>query len=76
MSDTTSAPAVLLTVRQFCERHSWARPGGLRHMIFHARTTGFGVCVRRFGRKVLLDEAAVYEWLRERGDSPSTATRT
>lgn len=62
MSD--EAPTVFLTVRQFCERHAWARPGGIRHAIFHGDANGFSACVVRFGRKVLLDEAKVIAWLR------------
>jgi len=61
---SVEAPTVFLTVRQFCERHAWARPGGLRHAIFHGDTTGFSACVVRFGRKVLLDEAKVIAYLR------------
>ena len=55
----------LLTVRQFCERHEWATTGGLRHLLFHRETNGFDRCVVRLGRKILLDEAAVFAWLRE-----------
>lgn len=73
MNETPQAP-VLLTVRQFCERHPWARPGGLRHAIFFGESNGFNACTLRFGRKLLLDEARVFEWLRERGGSLSGST--
>jgi len=68
MTETTSAP-VLLTVAQFCERHSWAKVGGIRSAIFFRASNGFETCILRFGRKVLLDEAAVIAWLRGRGGS-------
>lgn len=66
MSEATSAP-VFLTVAQFCERHPWAKPGGIRHAIFFGKDNGFEACTVRFGRKLLLDEAAVIAWIRERG---------
>lgn len=66
MSETTSAP-VFLTVAQFCDKHPWAKPGGIRHAIFFGKDNGFEACTVRFGRKLLLDEAAVIAWIRERG---------
>jgi hypothetical protein len=66
MSETNTAP-VLLTVEQFAAKHSWARVGGLRHALFFRESNGFDVCVVRFGRKLLLDEAQVFSWLREKG---------
>lgn len=53
----------LFTVAQFCERHAWATPGGIRHLVFNKATNGFAPCVKRLGRRVLLDEAAVFSWL-------------
>lgn len=67
MSETSSAP-VFMTVAQFCEKHAWARPGGIRSAIFFARDNGFEGCLYRFGRKLLLDEAKVLEWIRQRGN--------
>lgn len=71
MTPVTTAPATpdLLTVQQFCERHKWARAGGIRHMIFHADKNGLadsGALVR-FGRKLLLDEVALIAWMRQGG---------
>ena len=57
---------VLLTVRQFSQKHTAFPEGGLRHMIFYADTNGFAKCIRRFGRKVLIDEAAFFECLDEK----------
>lgn len=57
----------LLTVAQFCERHRWARPGGIRYAIFHGKANGFDACIARFGRRVLLDEAKVLAWVRAGG---------
>ena len=38
----------LLTVAQFCERHPWATPGGVRHLLFYRRSNGFDACVVMF----------------------------
>ncbi|GGI92316.1 MULTISPECIES: hypothetical protein [Legionella] len=55
----------LYTVKQFCEKHPAFTHGGIRHHIFHASTNGLddmSVIVRN-GRRVLIDEAAFFEWL-------------
>ncbi len=68
MNNNTShanEPPRLLTVPQFVERHAWATTGGIRHLIFHAKHNGFHRCIRRLGRRVLLDEDIVFAWLEE-----------
>lgn len=55
----------LLTVRQFTEKHPAFSQGGLRYIIFHAHENGFAKCIRRIGRKVLLDERAAFQWVDE-----------
>lgn len=55
----------LLTVRQFSRKHPAFSEGGLRHKIFYGEETGFSRCIRRFGRKVLIDENAFFQWLDE-----------
>lgn len=64
-SDTRQAES-LYTVRQFCDRHEWARPGGIRHAIFHRDSNGLAQsgAIVRFGRKLLLDEARFVDWMR------------
>lgn len=68
----TSAP-VLLTVRQFSEKHPAFPQGSLRNMIFHAtprhasrgRIDGNGLdcALIRLGRKLLIDEHRFFEWI-------------
>lgn len=53
------------TVNQLCEKYSWARPGGIRHLIFHAETNGFSKCMVRMGRRILIDIEKFGEWLEE-----------
>ncbi len=45
--------------------HSWPPEGGLRHLIFNAETNGFNKVVKRIGRRVLLDEAAFFQWIED-----------
>lgn len=62
-----------LTVRQFSQKHPAFPEGGLRYNIFHAEKNGFAKCIRRIGRKVILDEQAVFRWVDEQ-NRPSTAS--
>lgn len=57
---------IYLTVNQFCEKHKAFRPGGVRAQIFHADTNGLkeSGAIVRLGRKVLIDEALFFEWIR------------
>lgn len=55
-------PRRLIPVTQWNDHHAWPPQGGLRHLIFHAQTNGFDACVRRVGRRVLIDEAAFFAW--------------
>ncbi len=62
-SPALEAPPRLFTVTQFCGRHCWATPGGIRHLLFHRNQNGFACCVKQLGRRILLDEAEVLRWL-------------
>jgi len=52
----------LIPVTRWNEYHPWPPVGGLRHLIFHAKTNGFDKVVRRVGRTVLLDEDAFFDY--------------
>ena len=66
-------PPVLLTVRQFAEKHPAFSQGALRNLIFLAgsrlssqgRIAGNGLddALVRVGRKVLIDEAKFFNWI-------------
>ena len=45
--------------------HAWPKQGGLRHLIFNAETNGFKKAVKRVGRRVLIDEAAFFDYVDE-----------
>lgn len=57
----------LIPVSQWNERHPWPPAGGLRHLIFFADTNGFNKVIRRIGRRVLIDEAAFFDWANSQG---------
>jgi hypothetical protein len=53
----------LHTVTGFCSAFPAFTQGGIRHFIFHAKSNGFAGCIRRMGRKILIDEKIFFEWL-------------
>ena len=53
----------LIPVNKWGEHHSWPPLGGLRHLIFNAHKNGFESCIRRVGRRVLIDEQAFFTWV-------------
>ncbi len=69
----------LIPVTQWNEHHSWPPCGGLRHLIFNEHTNGFHQCVRRVGRRVLIDEKAFFEGVEKQnqpqGGAASPASR-
>lgn len=76
METTTSKPERnLLTVRQFAAKHPAFTEASLRFIIFKAGSNGFKNCIRRIGRKVLLDEAAFFECVDQRNAQSKGAAR-
>jgi hypothetical protein len=57
----------LIPAKKWNDFHPWPPLGGLRHLIFNEKTNGFDKVVRRVGRRVLIDEAAFFEWVRSTG---------
>lgn len=60
----------LIPVTKWTEHHEYPSISSLRWLIFNAERTGFKKVIRRVGRRVLIDEAAFFEWVREGGESP------
>lgn len=60
-------PPRLIPVPKWNDHHQWPPQGGLRHLIFHAKTNGFDRVIRRAGRRVLIDEQAFFEWIASQG---------
>ena len=53
----------LIPASKWDKFHPWPSIPGLRHLIFNAESNGFETCVRRIGRRVLIDEAAFFLWV-------------
>lgn len=51
------------------EYHPWPPIGGLRYLIFYEKENGFGFCLVRLGRRVLIDEEKFFEWAARAGKS-------
>ena len=45
-----------LTVKQLAEKHRAFSENSVRWMVFTGRPTGIDKCIRRIGRKVLIEE--------------------
>lgn len=56
-----------IPVNDWNKDHAWPPTGGLRHLIFHAKRNGFDAVVRRVGRRVLINEAAFFQWVDANG---------
>lgn len=63
--DIDTPPTRLIPVSEWPNHHPWPPIGGLRHLVFYEKSNGFTRCVRRVGRRVLIDEAAFFQWVEE-----------
>jgi len=63
----------VIPVTEWSSYHPWPSTAGLRWLIFNAGRNGFEKCVRRVGRRVLIDEAAFFVWLEEQGTETAHA---
>ncbi len=68
-TDRQQAPRII-PLTDWPRYHPWPPLGGLRHLVFHAKATGFDRVVKRAGRRVLIDERAFFKWLDERNLAP------
>lgn len=51
----------LIPVPDWNKFHAWPPQGGLRHLIFNAKSNGFATAFKKVGRRVLVDETAFFE---------------
>lgn len=61
--------ARLIPLTAWPNYHAWPPIGGLRHLVFHAESTGFNKVIRRIGRRVLVDEIAFFDWANNQGSA-------
>lgn len=55
------------TVKQLPLHYPAFTENSIRWLIFHERTNGFHSCVRRIGRKVLIDASEFEAWIAKQG---------
>lgn len=70
-----SQSRILLTVRQFSDKHPAFTQGVIRNLIFLAESrktskgvitgNGLNIALVRIGRKLLIDEAKFFQWIDE-----------
>jgi hypothetical protein len=56
-----------LTVKQFASKHPAFSESSLRYHIFNEKTNGLDNCLRRIGRKVLIEESSFLKWVDAHG---------
>jgi hypothetical protein len=49
-------PSRIIPVTEWHKYYCWPPLGGLRHLIFNAKTNGFDSAFKRVGRRILVDE--------------------
>ncbi len=54
-----------LTIKNMVKEGHYHSEAGLRHLIFHCETNGFKKCIRRVGRRVLIDLRSFYSYIDE-----------
>lgn len=55
----------LIALADWPKHHPWPPLGGLRHLVFYAKTNGFDQVIRRASGRVLIDEAAFFQWVEQ-----------
>jgi hypothetical protein len=65
VSSRRSIARRLIPASQWNRHHHWPPIGGLRHLIFHAKTNGFEEAFIRCGRRVLVDEERFFEIIQD-----------
>jgi len=67
-NNNSSAPHTrYIPVTQWEQNHGWPTAGGLRNLIFNKDKNGFAKVVKKVGKRVLIDEAAFFEWVANQG---------
>lgn len=56
-----------IPVPNWNNHHEWPPIGGLRNLIFNKEKNGFSSVVKKVGKRVLIDEAAFFEWVANQG---------
>lgn len=54
---------ILLTVKQFAQKHNFLSESALRKLIFQRKANGFSNVIKRINKKILIDESALFSWI-------------
>lgn len=61
-----------IPVPDWSKHHEWPNLGGLRFLIYNKDKNGFAKVVKKVGKRVLIDEAAFFEWVEEKNKQSKT----
>lgn len=53
----------LIPLTKWGQFHNWPTVGGLRALVFNSHNNGFDRCMRRVGRRILIDEESFFDWI-------------
>jgi hypothetical protein len=67
MSTAVRTAARINTVKQLPTLYPAFTESSIRWLIFNEKTNGFTCCIRRIGRKVLIDLDAFESWIAKQG---------
>ena len=62
MTDDT-AKRRLIPLTNWNNHHAYPPLGQLRALVFNSKTNGFDRCIRRVGKRILIDEQAYFFWV-------------
>ncbi len=55
----------LIPLTNWTSIHNYPPLGQLRALVFNSKTNGFERCIRRVGKRILIDEAQYFSWVDE-----------
>jgi len=54
----------LIKLPQWNDYHEYPSIGSLRNMIYNREFNGFGICIKRVGKNIFIDEGKFFEWMK------------
>ena len=67
--ENNSEKTRLIPLTKWPQYHSWPPIGGLRHLVFYKRQTGFDKVIKKVGSRVLIDENQFFRWVDQQNDN-------
>ena len=61
--DTPHTPRTLIPVTEWPNHYTYPPIGQLRALIFNADKNNFSHCIRRIGRRIMIDPQAYFTWV-------------